>query len=442
MTDTPYKSRNLRAIEQPARPTTFWSRGGGAVRSDKTAALWRAQDTALVGRRIVAQCGPGSPSVRIPADVDPYSPIGVQSYPALNESFELMAAEGRLMPGSWLEVRALVFNTGPTQATGIPSGVAGSVKIDATLTNLDTVAQAIIERDITPPPSGISFAALPDGPGAYFDSLRPMFTGPLRPEPPEAIDKAAEFSESVNRGVKVSAVSAVRVVSACVSQVPWTYATPAASADETAHAASLLQSPDAQPRTETPDGTTHNDDRFGTLRTLTAAENQPRRLGPVLMMWTSYDASAWQPGDANTPLLVTLPALGIPQRVNALDTSETVYSADSPGWPLMTHLAQTWDESGPECMREQAAAVPCTLYVRYFGTVTGSAYAVIRTARSSVRVQLATRGVPGWEIATGHIEGSASTEDALGGVAQIWLEGDDCSISLLDVVLEFGHIKT
>ena len=442
MTDTPYKSRNLRAIEQPAKPTTFWARGGGAVRSDKTAALWRAQDSALVGRRIVAQCGPGSPAVRIPADVDPYSPIGTQSYPALNESFELMAAEGRLIPGCWLEMRALVFNTGPTQVMGIPSGVSGSVKIDATLTNLATATQAIIERDITPPPSGINFSALPDGAGSYFDSLRPMYAGPLRPDPPEDLAKAAEFGEGVNRGIKVSAVASARVVSACVSQVPWTYATADTSSDETAHAASLGQSPDAQPRTETPDGATYQDDRYGTQRTLTAAETQPRRLGPVLMMWTSYDASAWAPGAADTPLLVTLPATATLQRANALNTGETSYSASSPGWPLMTHLALTWDESGPEEMRGQAAAVPCTLYVRYSGTVTASASAVVRTARSSVRVELATNGSSTWASATGHIEGSASAEDALGGVAQIWIEGDDCAISLLDVVLEYGHAKT
>ena len=442
MTDTPYKTRNLRAIEQPAKPTAFWSRGGGAVRSDKTAALWRAQDSALVGRRIVAQCGPGSPAVRIPADVDPYSPIGTQSYPALAESFELMAAEGRLIPGCWLEMRALVFNTGPTQNTGLPTGVSGSIKIDAALTNLDTLVQEIIERDITPPPSGINFSGLPDGAGSYFDSLRPMWVGPIRPEPPEDLAKAAEFGEDVNRGLQVSAVASARVVSACVSQVPWTYATPDTSTNETAHAATLAQAPDVQPRTETPDGATYQDDRYGTQRTLTAAENQPRRLGPVLMMWTSYDASAWTPGAANTPLLVTLPATGTLQRVNALNTSETTYSASSPGWPLMTHLSLTWDESGPEQMREQAAAVPCTLYVRYFGTVTSSAFAVVRTARSSVRVELATNGGATWASATGHIEGSASTEDALGGVAQIWIEGDDCAISLLDVVLEYGHIKT
>ena len=43
-------------------------------------------------------------------------------------------------------------------------------------------------------------------------------------------------------------------------------------------------------------------------------------------------------------------------------------------------------------------------------------------------------------VATGHIEGSASTEDALGGVAQIWLEGQDFTVELLSVVLEWGHV--
>ena len=146
------------------------------------------------------------------------------------------------------------------------------------------------------------------------------------------------------------------MVSACVSQVPWTYATLDSSSDETAHASNFAQAPDAQPKTETPDGTTYADNRFGTARTLTAAENQPRRLGPVLMTWTSYDASAWSPGDASSPLSVTLAATGSYQRVNALDILQTSYDATSAGWPLMTHLAMNYATSGPECMREQAAA--------------------------------------------------------------------------------------
>ena len=32
------------------------------------------------------------------------------------------------------------------------------------------------------------------------------------------------------------------------------------------------------------------------------------------------------------------------------------------------------------------------------------------------------------------------TEDALGGVAQIWLEGQDFTVELLSVVLEWGHV--
>ena len=443
MTDTEYKARNLKPIQQPSRPTTFWARGGGAVRQDKTAALWQAQDSALVGRRIVAQFGPGSPALRIPANVTPFSPIGVQSYPTQTESFEVCGTQGRLIPGCWLEMRALVMNSGPTQSGGLPTGTGGSLECEAVFTNLVTVDVETSTRSAVPPPSQIEFSGLPTGAGSYFDSLRPMWVGPLRPEPPEDLEAAATYGENTLRGVTVNAIGSVRMVSACVSQVPWTYATLNSSSDETAHASNFAQAPDAQPKTETPDGTTYADNRFGTARTLAAAENQPRRLGPVLMTWTAYDASAWSPGDASSPLSVTLAATGSYQRVNALDTSQTSYDASSAGWPLMTHLAMNYATSGPECMREQAAAVPCTLYVRYTATLGGpDCFVCVRTERSCVRVPLATNASPTWVSATGHIEGSISTEDAFGTVAQIWIEGDDCTVGLLSVALEFGHLKT
>jgi hypothetical protein len=438
--DLEYKGRTLQAIKEPARPTLYWPRGAGAVRADKTGALFQAQDSALVGRRLVLQFGPGSQSVRIAANLPPYNPAGPVDYPLAGDEQELARSGVTLTPGSWMETRALLLPTGPIQtATSLPDGVQGPLRTDVGYTDLATVTSQTPSGSVEAPPSTIANNGLPTGDGAYFEALRPLWVGPIRPTPVNSDEVEAKYGEQTAAVPRVVAVESCRVISATVSEVPFRYVTKHDQANPTAHAASAPLPPDSAPRTETADGATYQDDRYGSQRMLQAAELAPLRLGPVLLYWTAYAAADYTLGDTDASISISKPA-GTYQRVNALNTTISDYSARDPGWPLMTHLALAYDTSGPECMREQAAAVPCTLTVRYRGTVGGDCFAVVRTERSAVRVKLTTQATAIDAVATGHIEGSASTEDALGGVAQIWLEGQDFTVELLSVVLEWGHV--
>jgi len=440
--DLEYKGRNLQPIAEPARPATYWARGGGAVRADKSGALYRAQDSALVGRRVVLQVGPGSPAVRIQSNTAPYNPAGPVEYPQAGEEIELARSGVTLTPGSWMETRALLLPTGPIQtATSLPAGVQGPLRTDVAYTDFATVTSQTQSGAVEAEPSTIDANGLPTGDGAYFEALRPMWVGPIRPTPINQDDIAATFGEETAATSRLVAVESCRVVSATVSEVPFRYVTKHDQTDATAHAASSPIPPDTAPRTETADGATFQDDRYGTRRMLDAAELAPLRLGPVLMTWSAYAATDFALGDTDASITISAPA-GPYSRINALDSSLSEYSAREPGWPLMTHLALAYDTSGPECMREQAAAVPCTLTVRYRGTVNSTCRLMVRTERSAVSLLLTTQATAIDAATTGHIEGSASTEDALGGVAQIWLEGEDFTIELLGITLEWGHVRT
>ena len=438
--DNEYKGRQLQGIAEPARPTLYWPRGNGTVRSDKTGALFQAQDSSLVGRRILLQFGPGSPAVRIPSNDNPYD-TGGSIYPNEGEEQELARTETTLTPGSWQEMRALLLPTGPIQDGVLPAGVQGNLRADVAYTDLATVTSQTVSDAVDAPGSNAQFGGLPTGDGSYFDALRPRWVGPLRPTPVNDDATAALYGEETVTSQRVSAVESCRVVSACISEIPWRYVTKHDQTQPTAHAAASVIPPDINPREATQSGTTYLDDRYGTRRMLDAAELAPLRLGPVLMQWTAYAAADWAYGATAASINVVVPA-GAYQRVNALDTSVTEYLAQRPGWPIMAHLAQTYNVSGFECMQNQAAAVPCTLSVRYSGTVTGQCFFAVRTERSCVRVELTTQASTITATATGHIEGSATTEDALSGVAQMWLEGSDFDVELVTVTLEWGHIRT
>ena len=66
----------------------------------------------------------------------------------------------------------------------------------------------------------------------------------------------------------------------------------------------------------------------------------------------------------------------------------------------------------------------------------------VRTERSQVRVVCTPQLSTVVAVATGYIEGSATHEDALGGVAQIFVEGDNFTVELVSITLEYGHVLT
>ena len=102
----------------------------------------------------------------------------------------------------------------------------------------------------------------------------------------------------------------------------------------------------------------------------------------MLLYWTAYAAADYTLGDTDASITGASPPA--PISASTLWTPPSAITAPETGWPLMTHLALAYDTSGPECMHEQAAAVPCTLTVRYRGAVGGFCAAVVRTERSSV----------------------------------------------------------
>ena len=441
MTDTPTKTRNLQPISQPSRPTTWWARGGGAVRSDKTGALFQAQDTALVGRRVVAQFGPGSPAARIPTNSNASDVSTI--YPVVGETFTATIADARLTPGSWLEFRALCLATGPVQDGVNLDNVAGEVRAETTYTNAATLDTQTITGSAAPPVSSMQYAGVPTGAGAYFEALRPVWFGLIRPTPVNDPATAATYGEATYHKTELQMFESSRVLSVTLSEVPYLYATDDTQADPTAHAATSPQPPDSGPREETPDGATFADDRYGTQRMLDAAENAPLRTGPVLLHWSCYSAAAWTPGAEDTALTIALAATGGYQRVNITDTSQTTYDAGLPGWPILAHLATQDATSSAEALRNQAAAIPVTLHVRYRASgVAASAVVCVRTERSQVRVVCTPQLSTVVAVATGYIEGSATHEDALGGVAQIFVEGDNFTVELVSITLEYGHVLT
>ena len=102
------------------------------------------------------------------------------------------------------------------------------------------------------PPSTIANNGLPTGDGAYFEALRPLWVGPIRPTP---VNLTVEANmESKPQQPRAWSPWNLAAISATVSEVPFRYVTKHDQANPTAHAASAPLPPDSAPRTETADG--------------------------------------------------------------------------------------------------------------------------------------------------------------------------------------------
>lgn len=182
----------------------------------------------------------------------------------------------------------------------------------------------------------------------------------------------ARFSEQTNYSIRVEHRGAPRIVSLCVSEVPLSHATfHRSGSNSSAHAYFVnghapAQHPTQYPQTALIDGTTFQEYRYGDNHVINVAENQRKRLGPMIMNWNNYNETSTPPSGSYE--IDTIAPGGSSLR-SILSSSHTTWAPNQPGWVMPYYLNHdTADDF--LIMQGKGSVIPCRAQI--FGRVTTS----------------------------------------------------------------------
>lgn len=408
MTDKQYKTADLRLHPEPARPAGYNGRGGGPLERWWWTRHLQAQDTAPAStRRLVCEQHMTTQEWLVVDGTDPTNTGSTQVYP--DSTTERIAARAMFCQaaGSVLEVRALCLPFGPTQEMPDTSWIldeyGGTIKVDGSWTsesNTNTDAQ---ETNLTAAAGVEDYGGLPSGNGAYWNVIRPVYAEWLAPEDRDQPEEAADYSEGTRCELTVSHIGGVRTIHTSVCERPYIHATDHDTLEATAHTwPESLSNPHPEPRTEGADGSTYDERRFGTSRSMAVVERQRQRLGPILWTWHNYLEG--QAVDVTEALRNT----SSDTFVGIIDNNVTAWGADEAGFAMPGHYAIPRDR---QVVSQRIGLIPVRIWVYGLNTTaseTGEVQ-VQTSARSWITVTVSDSLA--WYTTTGYLECQRTSDD-------------------------------
>lgn len=418
MADTQYKRRELTQGGTDT-PSGWNTRGGAPLEQHPFSQVLKSQDTLLESaRRMVGtQAMGGTTDAWLVPNTD-NDGQGSQTHPDPDDEREVARFRFGLAPGSMLEARAIYLPSGGVQefggSTWDDEGGAGEVHWDLTWDNgaNNDTSTAILSME----PSQLPNYAEPQTLQGVWPAIRYKYRPTIVPgQAWFGSAEASKWSEWTTITGVLEHKGAPRVIHTCLSEVPRLYVDVNTNTGEaSAHCyPGTDQHPDIRPQTDTVDGDTYQEHRYGTLRALDVARRQADRLGPIVFQWSPYSESG-NPGSVATADFPPDPYTTTSTSETCLwDTSITAWSAQAPGFAVPGHYALRFKECDPEQILPGLAEAVIPVRVNVWAKITsGTGYVTVQSNdRSRIRMSI-TGSSYAWHTVTGFLECQAHGSDA------------------------------
>ena len=455
MANTEYKSKALQGLD-PAKPVMGGVAANTVMRWPPVAAAMRAQDTVpATSRRHLAEYGlDGSSRWHVPDGSDDpgtaADPVAAQVYPDGVTWRTVATGQGRLTPGCMLEGHVLFVPAGLTQKI-VPAvggdiwgsaGAHGDVRVGVTWTSEDGLSTT------GPHYFGLSMEGSTQGAfgggentdgGADWLTIDERLIEAIRPptfttDP----DVAVAYSEWAEVEITIELRGSPRIAHMIVYETPLLHVTE----HDNAGSVSVHAMPDGgspltpRPMVKAPDGTSFDENRFGTTRMVNVLARQGERLGPRILQVSAWDESEpniWDQTEAS-PIEVTSTSL-----VDIYDASITTWSQDNPGWIIGGSHAKLHRLCDPNMiMRGEAAVVPVRLWLDAAKSGAGTATVRVRSgAYEWVDITVAS-GARALYTITGYLEAQVHADHAWALCQVMALVASAGTLSIYNLSGEFG----
>lgn len=328
---------------------------GGAPASVTSARKASAQQDPLVtvGRRILATAGiQGGPNFSVPNGTDPNG--GTQVYPGKNFERTRLVVGQRLTPGCRLRVEGLALPSAPNSTTtGIGSwwsdGRFGALIVEVLYDN--GVNQYTRTVELAVPSSGETNGGEPE---AFAGSWMRVLSADI--DHPANVEDNAAFSGEVDVEISIVMKGSLRLIDACVYEVPYEL-----HHDDTHREGMVHLAQGTYPSEYALTGANlPTDARWGARQNLKTVHDQRQLWGPAIMQWSSWDETTAGVTDAEPdPLVISSTSfVGIPY------SGITTYSESNPGWSVSSGgTARCAEWAGILELREAVGVIPVVVRV-------------------------------------------------------------------------------
>lgn len=340
-----------------------------------------AQDASLAGtRRIIGKWTlSGSLTFHVPEDQEPGSGPS-QDLPDIAGYRTVDTIRCRQTPGAMLEAHFVYVPSGQTEnldgSNWEPAGPLGELRLRATWTGTATSPQTDFTALLEPYPNANS--DLPDQQAGVWQILEEKIVPNIRPAN-YVFDNATatDYAERVDVELVVQVRGAVRPVCLIVYELPLAQVQEHNDAGPfSAHAVgNLITAQTPKPQIAAADGTTYDEDRFGTYRTIDAAAEQRSTLVPRIAHW-----GPWDEGSQDFTATEVAPvATSSTTFVGVPDVAITTWGLENPGFAVAAShaLPHHYNDAGL-ILRNEDAVVPVRVRVNAEWTTGGGTYGLLR----------------------------------------------------------------
>lgn len=449
MSNTPWKAKTLVGLAP-----TYPAIGGLAPNTPCSWAPWiaaaRAQDSVpATSRRIVAEFHiSGAQDWKQPngtSDPGATDEVPAQLYPT-NAWRTLGNLPAHVTPGCELVAEVIYAPSGLVQKQVPPDAITGNtwasdgawaeVRVGVTWTNGASSTgphyrSTMLEGSPLGTYTGLELSQAGASWGATKTKLIEQIRPPNYATSPAIADAYSEWTDAL---ITLQERGGARVFQVIVYEVPLAHVTDdAESGLVSVHAVPPGSSPlTLGPQTKAPDGTTYDENRFGTRRLAQVAERQSDRLGPRIMHWTSWDESdAWNASETEGNAATTTSS----SFVDVLGGSAT-YDAGNPGWACAGGHARLHRLCDPGLIaRGRFAVVPVRVRVDASRTAGTGTVRVQCGAYEWVDVSI-TGGRAVYQ-ATGRLQSQRHADDASPPIC-IYMRTTAGTLSVWSVTVDFG----
>lgn len=449
MPDTQYKRRTLNPAA-PNQPSPWNVRGGAPFDRHWFENVLKAQDTFLESaRRTVAHSHMGGQTTAwMVADTDPDAQ-GSQTHPDPDDKREVWRHWFAMAPGSMLEIRSLYVPAGSTQTFTDPTwdstGPAGAVIFALTWDN--GAATDSTEHVIDHEPSLLQYGKQADGINGVWPTIRCAYASIAVPNDDWAVNsEATKWSEYTLVSSILKHRGGARSIHAHMVEIPKLYVLDHNEAAGSAHCyPASTQHPDAFPQTDSVDGATYEERRFGTHQGLDVARNQADKSGPIIFQWSSFyeGPGGTDGGNPGSPVTANFPpspisVTGTTQKC-LWDSSITSWRYEAPGFAVPGSYARRDRECNDlVLLGEQEACIPVRITVWAQDSGSDGQVIVQTSSRSLIRVPVTASSYARFTI-TGFLECMRAGDDAtdINGIVFAQSNGGADTIDVRYVSIEY-----
>lgn len=459
MADTQYKSVDLRELF-PKAPALGPTAPNTLMRWEALRTVLQAQDTAVAGsRRIVAWSGmnghtgfltPNSSTA--PADEVAASP-STPTFPIVSQWRTQGEFLVRVTPGCTLRSAILYVPSGFTHSDGpgtnwLVAGGFGMVR--ARVTWDGDVSAGPSQYSTILPPSPLEYAQEPDGFGGFWSYLALAEIVDIMPASFDAnLATAEDHSDLVEATILHQIRGGVRVVCWVTYEEPRAHVVSHNDAGPHAvhHGTGFGTAQTTVPQTEVADGTTYDDDRFGTTRVLNVADRQDQVLGPRIAEWSSWDetdSTNLSDNPPSDPLQQQPVSTSSTTAVGICDANTTEWGTDEPGFAVAgSHaLRHHRNDSGLIMRNGDRGVVPVRVWCRGRWTDTsGSSMGVARFQSGPfewIDLEFTDDGNVEELTAYGYMQSQVVPEDVRGNLVPLmWVDAGTGTLEIWEWSVDF-----